>query len=331
MNWWLNQIGRVPLLTPAQEIELGSRVQAWLHHPDGPDQCPAAIRRSGLRARDHFIRANLRLPMAFVGKAARRYGSAVYDDLIQAANEGLIRAVEKFDPTRGYKFSTYAFWWIRQAVERWMELNGRVVAIPALHVKHLARLDAVTTRLRQQLGRSPSPEDVAAAMGISPAVLERVLINALPVASLDALIGHEDQRDLGSVLGCDDITPAEEVEHDLQGEQLRAMINRLPQRDREILSLAWGLDGEQMPRAELAAAYGMSVRGLERHLSGLYQWLHQTAQPAAPRAPLPPMVVATTKRRRRRRGGDSGQLSLFCLEGLAPTESAEAPAVAVPA
>jgi RNA polymerase primary sigma factor len=324
MNWWLNQIGRVPLLTPLQEIELGNRVQAWLNHPDGPDQCPAAIKRSGLRARDHFIRANLRLPMAFVGKASRRYGSAVYDDLVQAANEGLIRAVEKFDPTRGYKFSTYAFWWIRQAVERWMELNGRVVAIPALHVKHLSRIDAVTTKLRQQLGRSPSPEDVAAAMNISPAVLERVLINALPVASLDAMISHEDHRDLSSVLGCEDIAPAE-PELDLEGEQLRAMISRLPQRDQEIISLAWGLDGEQMPRTELAAAYGMSIRGLERHLSGLYQWLHHAAQPVASRAPLPPIVTAQTKWPRKRRSGDSGQLNLFCLEGLAPIENDETP------
>lgn len=200
-----------------------------------------------------------------------------------------------------------------------MELNGRVIAIPALHVKHLSRLDAVTTRLRQQLGRSPSPDEVASAMGISPAVLERVLINAMPVASLDALIGHDDSRDLGAVVAGDDQAPEPSTE---QSEALRELIRRLPERDQQILSLAWGLDGEEVPRQVLAARFGLTPRALERHLSGLYQWLHQAAQPAAPRTPLPPVAAVTTKRRRRR-GADSGQLSLFCLGDHEPTQNAE--------
>jgi RNA polymerase primary sigma factor len=111
-QWWGDQCGRVPLLTPAEEIELGTMIQRWLTHPE---PCPPGIRRSGQRARDRFIRANLRLAAGFVSNRCNRLAKAhSQEDLIQAANEGLIRAVERFDPSKGYRFSTYAYWWLRQ-------------------------------------------------------------------------------------------------------------------------------------------------------------------------------------------------------------------------
>ncbi len=132
--WWLDQIGRYPLLTPAQEIELGTAVQAWLQHSDGPERCPPSIRRRGNRAREQIVRCNLRLAVSYVTKRCQRLmRSHSQDDLIQAANEGIISAVEKFDPTRGYRFSTYAYWWIRQAVNRWVDRYSRAVTIPVLH------------------------------------------------------------------------------------------------------------------------------------------------------------------------------------------------------
>ena len=310
----MDQVGRVPLLTPAQEIELGSRVQRWLNHPDGRDGCPAAVQRSGRRARDQFVRANLRLAVSFVRKISRRYSASVHDDLIQAANEGLIRAVEKFDPTRGYKFSTYAYWWIRQAVTRWQELNGRVITIPALHSKHLAKIDAITAGLRRRLGRSPYPEEVADVLGVSMAVLEQVLINALPVASLDALMGHDDQRDLSAVIGTAD--PLVEVDGDRDAMHLRTLIGKLPQRDQRILGMVWGLECDQMPRSEVAASCGMTVKALDRHLSCLYRQLHAMAQPVM--SPLPAPV-----RRRIVTDVNTEQLSLFCLGDPLPTGSGE--------
>ena len=132
-GWWLDTIGRVPLLTPAQEIELGSRVQQWLNHPDGPDDCPRNIKRSGERAKRQFVAANLRLAVSYVTKNCNRLittNGNVQDDLIQAANLGVIRAVEKYDPSRGYRFSTYAYWWIRQSVNRWIDQCAKTIRMP---------------------------------------------------------------------------------------------------------------------------------------------------------------------------------------------------------
>lgn len=314
MSWWLDQIGRVPLLTPSQEIELGTRVQRWLNHPAGSDHCPPAIRRSGRRARDQFITANLRLAVSFVAKVSRRYGTQHHDDLIQAANEGLISAVEKYDPTRGYRFSTYAYWWIRQSVTRHMELHGRLVAIPGIHSKNLARLDAVTRRLRFRLGRDPSPPEIAEALDISPELFEQLLINARPVASLDALIRDDDTRDLSTAIGCDDPSleqQEEQAERWRQAEEVRQLINRLPESDRNILCAAWGLDGIDLPRADVAAAHGMTPIQLERYLERLQAQLRQMTVQAvliavAP-TPLPPRQPG---RRRRKPKAEASQLML---------------------
>ena len=118
-TWYRNTIGRFPRLTPAEEIELGAAVRHWLDHDGGPDAAPPGIRRRGIKARDRFVHANLRLSYSYVcHHCPRLLRAADWDDVIQSANLGLLRAVERFDPTRGFRFSTYAYWWIRQGITR---------------------------------------------------------------------------------------------------------------------------------------------------------------------------------------------------------------------
>jgi RNA polymerase primary sigma factor len=272
-TWWLDSIGRIPLLTPAEEIELGGAIQRWRQHPE---PVPPGLRRRGMRARDRFVQANLRLAVSYVSKRcnrlARIHGS---EDLIQAANMGLITAAERFDPARGYRFSTYAYWWIRQAVNRWVDQHGRSISIPGSHSQHLGRIGPITRRLESELGRSPTRQEIADALGTSEAVLEQVLENGRPVGSLDQVVS-DDGLELSSLCATYDRSPEEEEEQRerwRQAEQLRGLIARLPAADQRLLSLAWGLDGVEVPRPELAQQEGLSTRALESRLHRLQQQL----------------------------------------------------------
>jgi RNA polymerase primary sigma factor len=181
-NWWLDTIGRVPLLSPAEEIELGTAIQRWQQHPP---PCPPGIRRRGMRARDRFVTANLRLAVSYVARRCNRLAKAHggSEDLVQAANMGLITAAERFDPARGYRFSTYAYWWIRQAVNRWVDQHSRMVSIPGSHCQHLAKMAAITRRIEREQGRLPTHQELATELGVSLRVLEQVLENGRPIGS----------------------------------------------------------------------------------------------------------------------------------------------------
>ena len=312
-NWWLDQIGRYPLLTPSQEIELGNAIQAWLQHPAGPNAAPAAIQRRGRRAKDRFVNCNLRLAASYVSKHCHRIVKQQgVDDLIQSANEGLIRAVERFDPTRGYRFSTYAFWWIRQSVSRWLELHGRTIAIPGSHSKHLGRLDAVARRLASELGRDPLPHEIAEGLGVSETVFQQLLINAQPISSLDVVIS-DDGRDLTSIIGVEDPAMADLEQQDdrwQQAAKLRTLIHNLPPRDQQILTMAWGLDGVEVPRDQIASQMHMTLRELDRHLLLLQHHLAGSPiQPILIATPLPHPVVHTPsvpfRRRKRQPSSDA--------------------------
>jgi RNA polymerase sigma factor (sigma-70 family) len=301
LGWYLDEIGRVPLLTPAEELHLGALVRAWQDHPAGPDQCPAALRRRGLRARDRFVRANLRLVVSYVSKRchrlARTYGT---EDLAQAGNIGLITAVERFDPARGYRFSTYAYWWIRQSVNRWVDQHGRAIAIPGSHCQHLSKLAAVTKRLERELNRSPTYPELAAALGISVRVLEQVIENGRSISSLDQVVS-DDGMELGAIVATHDRSPEDEEEQRerlRRLEQLQGLIARLAPQDRKLLSAAWGLDGIELSRAELAAQEGISVRALEIRLDHLQQ---QLASQSIQLVLVAVQRVATGKRQYRRR------------------------------
>ena len=268
-SWWLDSIGRIPLLSPAEEIELGTAIRRWQDHPD---PCPPGIRRRGQRARDRFVSANLRLVVAFVSRRCSRLAKAHdREDLIQAGNLGLITAAERFDPAKGYRFSTYAYWWIRQAINRHVDAHGRAIAIPGSHCQHLSKLEAITRRLELELNRSPTQAEIAAELGVSLKVLEQVIENGRGIASLDQVVS-DDGLELGSLCATFDRTPEDEEEQRerwRQAEELRNLIARLAPQDRRLLSLAWGLDGVEVPRPELAQQEGLSTRALEVRLSRL--------------------------------------------------------------
>jgi RNA polymerase primary sigma factor len=268
-SWWLDTIGRIPLLTPAEEVQLGQIIQRWQQHPE---PCPPGIRRRGMRARDRFVQANLRLAVSYVSKRCFRLAKAHgQEDLIQAANMGLITAAERFDPARGYRFSTYAYWWIRQACSRWADQHSRLISIPGSHCQHLGRIGPITRRLEQELNRSPTRQEIATELGVSLQVLEQVLENGRSIASLDQVI-TDDGLELGATCASFDRSIEDEEEQRerwRQAEQLRNMIARLPMSDQRLLVLAWGLDGVEVPRSELARQEGLSTRALESHLERL--------------------------------------------------------------
>lgn len=298
-SWWLNQIGRIPLLTPAQEIELGSQVQAWLNHPDGPDNCPPGIKRRGRRAQERFVTANLRLAVAYVTKHCHRMvKDHSIDDLVQAANEGLIKAVQRYDPTRGYRFSTYAYWWIRQAVGHWAENHSRLVMIPASHSQHLGRLGAIRRRLTLELGRDPTREELAVELGVSQRVMDDLLVNALPVSSLDQVIS-DDGMELVDVIACHDQTPEDQEEHlerHWKVAQLRELIGVFPQRDQTLLNLMWGLEGPPLSNAEIAEQVGMTQRKVNSRLKMLEcQLKAMAAAPMRSRIKPPPIKRISSK------------------------------------
>jgi RNA polymerase primary sigma factor len=138
-----------------------------------------------MRARDRFVTANLRLAVSYVARRCNRLAKAHggSEDLVQAANMGLITAAERFDPARGYRFSTYAYWWIRQAVNRWVDQHSRMVSIPGSHCQHLAKVSAITRRVEREQGRLPTHQELATELGVSLRVLEQVLENGRPKSS----------------------------------------------------------------------------------------------------------------------------------------------------
>ena len=226
------------------------------------------------------MRANLRLAVSYISKHCNRLAKVhSTDDLIQAANEGLITAVERFDPTRGYRFSTYAYWWIRQAVNRWVDHHSRTIAIPGSHSQHLGKLGAITRRLQRELGRDPSRDELAAELGVSLKVFDQLLINAKPIGSLD-LIVHEDGLELGDIIATNDLSleeQEEQQERHRQAAELQQLIQTLHKRDQQILTVAWSLDGIDRSRSEQAKTLGIKPRELDAALAELQAQLRGMA------------------------------------------------------
>lgn len=261
-----------------------------------------------MRARDRFVTANLRLAVSYVARRCNRLAKAHggSEDLVQAANMGLITAAERFDPARGYRFSTYAYWWIRQAVNRWVDQHSRMVSIPGSHCQHLAKMAAIRRRIERERGRLPTHQELATELGVSLRVLEQVLENGRPIGSLDQIV-TDDGLELGATCASWDRSLEDEesqAERWRQAEQLRGLIARLPASDQQLLMQAWGLDGVEVPRAELARQEGISTRVLETRLERLQSALAsqsmQLVLVAVARVPVPPRSRIRRRPRARR-------------------------------
>jgi len=254
VSWYLSTIGRIPLLTPAEEIELGNQVQAMMQFTeDGSreidekalttkDRRMLRIRR---RAKERMMKANLRL----VVSVAKKYQGKGLEllDLIQEGSLGLERAVEKFDPTRGYKFSTYAFWWIRQSMTRAIACQSRTIRLPVHLSERLTTIRKVSLDLAHKLGAMPSRLEIAEAMDIPVEELDSLLRQALTTSSLDAPVNGEEGRSfLGDLIADSTLDePLDVVEQRIYHEQLGRWLSHLSEQEQHVLRLRFGREGNE--------------------------------------------------------------------------------------
>ncbi|PKT73552.1 RNA polymerase subunit sigma-70 [Streptomyces populi] len=265
---YLREIGRIPLLTAAEEVELARRVEAGLFAeeklrltPDLDSQLALDLDRivvMGRMAKRRLIEANLRL----VVSVAKRYvgRGLTMLDLVQEGNLGLIRAVEKFDYARGYKFSTYATWWIRQAMSRALADQARTIRVPVHVVELINRVVRVQRRMLQERGYEPTPEEVAAQLDLSGERVSEVLRLAQEPVSLHAPVGEEDDVALGDLIEDGDATsPVESAAFLLLRQHLEAVLSTLGERERKVVQLRYGLaDGRPRTLEEIGRIFGVT-------------------------------------------------------------------------
>ena len=249
MTWYLASIGREPPLTPAEEIELGNQVQAMmaLLEQKREEYTPHELKlmKVGRRSKERMMKANLRLVVS-VAKKYQGKGMELLD-LIQEGSLGLERAVEKFDPTRGYKFSTYAFWWIRQSMTRAIACQSRTIRLPVHLSERLSTIRKVSLDLAHKLGAMPSRQEIAEALNMPVQELDSLLRQSLTTSSLDAPINADEGRSfLGDLIA--DVSaeePLDQVERGMHQEQLVRWLGHLTEQEREVLALRFGLDGKE--------------------------------------------------------------------------------------
>ena len=252
---YLNAIGRIPMLTYEEQIILGRAVQAWMADKESDNPCPR-IKRRGKRAMDRMISANLRLVVSIARQFMHPTHGLSQMDLIQAGNVGLIRGVEKFDPERGYRCSTYFYWWIRQGITREIDKVGRTIRIPTTHSGTIAKAGKVAAALAANLGRTPSRAELATELGIAQAELEHLLLIGAGCHSLDAsLPGDRD----GSPSTLGDLTAVAELEPDPEADELRERMAALGPIEQRLITGRWGLDGPPRTLAQLASQEAISV------------------------------------------------------------------------
>jgi len=253
LQLFLNEIGRHRLLTPDEEIELARRIE-----------------RGDLMAKERMINANLRLVVSI----AKKYQGSELTllDLIQEGILGLIRAVEKFDWRRGYRFSTYATWWIRQAVERGMDAKARTIKLPINLVRTQRKVARSENALSLKLDRAPTDVEIAREAGITPEELLALRDAARTVTSLDRPLGEEEDAAFGDLLPSDGPAPEDEVHISLREEMLRRALEELPDRERVVVELRYGIDGgEPTPLREIGRQLGITperVRQIESKALG---------------------------------------------------------------
>jgi len=265
---YLKQIGKVPLLNAEQEVELAKRIEAGLFSEEklaSGDRMSAKltdemewIAEDGRRAKNHLLEANLRLVVSL----AKRYTGRgmLFLDLIQEGNLGLIRAVEKFDYTKGYKFSTYATWWIRQAITRAMADQARTIRIPVHMVEVINKLARVQRQMLQDLGREPTPEELAKELDMTPEKVVEVQKYGREPISLHTPLGEDGDSEFGDLIeDSEAIVPADAVSFTLLQEQLHAVLDTLSEREAGVVSMRFGLtDGQPKTLDEIGKVYGVT-------------------------------------------------------------------------
>ena len=265
---YLKQIGKVPLLNAEMEVELAKRIEAGLFSEEklakGGKIKPELleelewISEDGRRAKNHLLEANLRLVVSL----AKRYTGRgmLFLDLIQEGNLGLIRAVEKFDYTKGYKFSTYATWWIRQAITRAMADQARTIRIPVHMVEVINKLARVQRQMLQDLGREPTPEELAKELDMTPEKVIEVQKYGREPISLHTPLGEDGDSEFGDLIeDSEAIVPADAVSFTLLQEQLHAVLDTLSEREAGVVSMRFGLtDGQPKTLDEIGKVYGVT-------------------------------------------------------------------------
>ena len=277
VHTYLKSIGRTSLLTAEQEVNLAKRIEAGLfaeHKLATETDLSEDYRRDlqevaedGRRAKAHMLEANLRLVVSVAKKYSDRGLSLL--DVVQEGNLGLIRAVEKFDYTKGYKFSTYAMWWIRQAIQRGFADSARTIRLPVHVLEMLSKLSRVERDMHQRLGREPTPEELAVELDRTPDQIEELLRTSRQPISLDSTIGEDGETSIGDLIEDVDAPEASElVDRQLMADQLRHALDGLTQREATIMAMRFGLyDGNPHTLDEIGRALGLTrerIRQLEK-------------------------------------------------------------------
>ncbi|MFF4158351.1 RNA polymerase sigma factor RpoD/SigA [Streptomyces sp. NPDC001678] len=299
VGMYLDEIARTPLLDAAEEVELSQTIEAGVYAQQildgleaGGDRAGeasreelAAIAAAGARAKDVFIKSNLRLVVA----VARRYPRSGLPllDLIQEGNAGLVRAVEKFDYTKGFKFSTYATWWIRQAITRSIADQSRTIRLPVHLVEELGRIRRVQREFNRENGRDPEHAEIAEELGTTPERVGDVLDWARDPVSLNMSVDDEGETQFGDLLeDTSAVSPEQSVIALLRSEELEDLIGRLDQRTASIIKARYGIeDGRERTLTEVGKQHGLTrerIRQIEKHaLLELKKMAHATGFDAA--------------------------------------------------
>jgi RNA polymerase primary sigma factor len=277
VHTYLKSIGRTSLLTAEQEVDLAKRIEAGLFAENKLETETGLSRdyrrdledvaEDGHRAKAHMLEANLRLVVSVAKKYSDRGLSLL--DVVQEGNLGLIRAVEKFDYTKGYKFSTYAMWWIRQAIQRGFADSARTIRLPVHVLEMLSKLSRVERDMHQRLGREPTPEELAVELDRTPDQIEELLRTSRQPISLDSTIGEDGETSIGDLIEDVDAPEASElVDRQLLADQLRHALDALTPREATIMAMRFGLyDGNPHTLDEIGRALGLTrerIRQLEK-------------------------------------------------------------------
>ncbi|MEV0597346.1 RNA polymerase sigma factor [Nonomuraea cavernae] len=277
VHTYLKSIGRRSLLTAAQEVDLARRIEAGLYaeykletaddlSPDDREDL-LMVAEDGKEAKNHMLEANLRLVVSVAKKYTDRGMSLL--DVVQEGNLGLIRAVEKFDYSKGFKFSTYAMWWIRQAIQRGFADSARTIRLPVHVLEMLSKLSRIERDMHQRLGREPTPEELAVELDKTPDQIEELLRTSRQPISLNATIGEDGETTIGDLIEDVDSPEASEiVDRQLLGDQLRGVLENLSPRESKIMALRFGLvDGKPHTLDEIGKYLGLTrerIRQLEK-------------------------------------------------------------------